>query len=101
MSRYFLVTRAFALRVCYIRPHIYDCQVLGETIHITTEYLTHEEKAVVTGSKVETLEAESSKLRKELISTMDEGNSTKEKVKALVEELRVEELLIVQKDEQL
>lgn len=32
---------------------------------------------------------------------MDEGNSTKEKVKALVEELRVEELLIVQKDEQL
>ena len=53
------------------------------------------------GSKVEMLEAESSKLRKELIVAMDEGNSTKEKVKALTEELRVEKLLIVRKDEQM
>jgi len=70
-------------------------------IHITTELLTHEEKAVVVGSKAEMLEAESSKLRKELIVAMDEGNSAKEKVKALTEELRVEKLLIAQKDEQL
>lgn len=96
-----MVTHAFAPGVCYICSHIYDCQVLGETIHITTKYLTHEEKAVMAGSKVETLEAESSKLRKELISAMDEGNSTREKVKALVKELRVEKLLTMQKDEQL
>nr|POF08465.1 hypothetical protein CFP56_46005 [Quercus suber] len=70
-------------------------------IHITTEFLTHKEKVVVVGSKVEALEAKSSKLRKELISVMDEGNTTKEKVKALTEDLRVKKLLIVQKDEQL
>ena len=36
--------------------------MLGETIHITFEYLIHEEKAVMAGSKVEALEAEGSKL---------------------------------------
>ena len=70
-------------------------------IYITTELLTKEEKAIVAGSKAEMLEAESSKLRKELIVAMDEGNSTKEKVKALTEELRVEKLLIVREDEQM
>ena len=42
-------------------------------IHITFEYLIHEEKAVVAGSKVEALEAEGSKLRKKLIIMTDEG----------------------------
>ena len=70
-------------------------------IYITTELLTKEEKAIVAGSKAEMLEVESSKLRKELIVAMDEGNSTKEKVKALTEELRVEKLLIVREDEQM
>ena len=56
---------------------------------------------VMANSKVEALEAESSRLRKNLISTMDEGNSSKEKVKTLSKELRVERLLTVQKDEQL
>ena len=74
---------------------------MRETIHITKEYLTHEEKAVVASSKVEALEVERSKLRKELISIMDKGNTTKEKVKALIEELKVKKFLTVQKDEQL
>ena len=70
-------------------------------IHITTEFLTHKEKVAMVGSKVEALEVESSKLKKELISAMDERNITKEKVKALIEELRVKKLLTVQRDEQL
>lgn len=70
-------------------------------IHITFEYLIHEEKAVMAGSKVEALEAEGSKLRKKLIIMTDEGNVTTEKVKDLVEELKTEKLLMVQKDEQL
>ena len=53
------------------------------------------------GFKVEALEVESSKLKKELISAMDKGNTTKEKVKALTEELRVKKLLTMQRDEQL
>ena len=41
------------------------------------------------GSKVEVQEAESSKKRKGLIAAMGEGNSAKEKVKTLIEELKV------------
>lgn len=40
-------------------------------------------------SKVEALEAESSKLRKDLITAMDIGNKVKEQVKTLTEEPRV------------
>ena len=87
------------LRVIYLRPYNYECQVLGEMIHITTEYLTHEEKVVMDDFKVEALEAESSKLRKDLISVMEERNTSKEKVKVLTQELKVEKLLMVQKDE--
>ena len=59
----------------------------------------NEENVVMANSKVEALEAESSRLRKNLISSMDEGNSSKERVKTLSKELRVERLLTVQEDE--
>lgn len=64
-------------------------------------YLTHEEKVILTNSKVEPLEAKSSRLRKDLISVMEERNTALEKVKNLAKELRVEKLLPMQKDEQL
>ena len=51
--------------------------------------------------EVEVLEAKISKLRKDLIIAMDNGNKKKEQVKALKDELQVEKLLTVQKDEQL
>ncbi|KAK9996714.1 hypothetical protein SO802_021400 [Lithocarpus litseifolius] len=76
-------------------------QVLGETIHITTEYLTNEEKVVMANSKMEALEAKCSKLRKKLISAMDTGNTAKEQAKALAEELGQKKVLLVQKDNQL
>lgn len=74
---------------------------VGEMIHITTKYLTHEEKVVLADSKVEPLEVESSGLRKDLILVMEERNIALEKVKTLAEELRVEKLLTMRKDEQL
>lgn len=43
-------------------------------IHITFEYLGHEAKAVSAGSKVDALEVENAKLRRDLISSMDEAN---------------------------
>ena len=52
----------------------FPCQVLGETIHISTKYLTNKEKVVMAGSKVEALEGDSSRLRKDLIVIMDGGN---------------------------
>ena len=61
------------LRMISFFSYLYVCQVLGETIHITIEYLTNEEKVVMADSKVEVLEAKSSKLRKDLILVMDEG----------------------------
>ena len=51
--------------------------------------------------RVEALEAENSKLRKDFISTMDEANTVKENVKVLGDELRVERQLTLEKDEQL
>ena len=49
--------------------------------------------------RVEALEAENSKLRKDLISAMDEANTVKENVKVLRDELRVERQPTLEKDE--
>ena len=50
---------------------------------------------------MEALELEKSKLRKELISAMDEANTAKEKAKALADNLRMKKHLTIKKDEQL
>ena len=68
-------------------------------IHISVEYLGQEEKVVVAGSKMEALETKAVKLRRELITAMDNANTGKEKAKALANELRVEKQLTLQKDE--
>ena len=70
--------------------------MLGETIHITMEYLPTKRKQLWLAPRWSHW-----KLRKELIKATDEGNTTREKVKALTKELRVEKLLTLQKDEQL
>ena len=59
-------------------------------MHITSQYLASEEKAVMATSKVEALEAEASDLWKDLIVAMDIKNSSKENIKALTEELNAE-----------
>ena len=56
-------------------------------MHITSQYLGSEEKAVMATSKVEALEAEASSLRKDLIAAIDDNNLFKEKIKALTKEL--------------
>ena len=76
----------------------YDFQVLGETIYITSKYLSHEEKAVVAGSQVKALEAKNTKLRRDLITAMDKANLAKEKAKALANKLKVEKQLMVKED---
>jgi len=52
-------------------------------------------------SKVDVLEVENSKLRKELIIAMDSGNQMKGQIKTLIDDLRAEKLLTEHKDEQL
>ena len=73
-------------------------QVLGESFHITSEYLTQEAKITLSVSR---LEVENSKLKKDLITAMDEANSVKKKVTSLGDDLRAERQLTLEKDEQL
>jgi len=61
--------------------------VLGESLHITSKYLA---KVVSVVSRVEALEAENSKLKKDLIFVMGEANSMKEKLKVMGDDLRTE-----------
>ena len=76
-------------------------QVLGESLHITSEYLAFEAKVESTRSHASSLEVENSKLRKELIAAMDNANQAKEKLRTLTDELRVERELTKEKDEQI
>ena len=68
-------------------------------MHITTQYLANEEKAVVANSKVEALEVEASGLRNDLGSAMDALNAFKEQAKVLTEQLESEKQLVKQKDD--
>ena len=77
----------------------FRCKVLGETMHITTQYLANEEKTVVANLKVEVLEAEASGLRKDLIATMDALNTSKGQIQILTEQLESEKQSMKQKDE--
>ena len=92
----------------YIYIYIYilqlsshSSQVLGESLRLTTDYLNIVEKAVVANSKLEFVEVKSSKLRKDLIVAMDETSKANEKIKELSEALRVEKMLVIQKDEEI
>ena len=64
--------------------------MLGESLHLTSEYLASEAKIESARSHVTTLEAKNSKLKKELIVTMNNANLVKEKLKTLTKEFRVE-----------
>ena len=74
-------------------------KVLGETMHITTQYLVNEEKAVVANSKVEALKTKASGLRNDLGAAMDALNASKEKTKALIEQPESEKQMVKQKDD--
>ena len=63
-------------------------------MHITSQYLANEEKAVMANSKVEALEGEASGLRRDLITAMDANNTSKEQIKVLTEQLDSEKLLV-------
>ena len=65
--------------------------MLGESLYITSEYLAQEAKVESAQTHVITLEAKNLKLKKELISTLNEANLAKEKVKTLIDNLRTEQ----------
>ena len=75
--------------------------MLGESLHITSEYFTQEAKVASLTSRIDVLEAESSMLKKNLIDSMGEATTLKEKVKTLSDELRAERQLTLEKNEQL
>ena len=72
--------------------------MLGESLHITLEFLTQETKVASAVSRAEALEPENSKLKKDLIATMDKANTIKEKVQGLFDKLRAKKQLPLEKD---
>ena len=62
---------------------------------MTTDYLSSEKKVVVANSKVDSVEAESSKLRKDLVEATDQAMKSKENVKELKDALKEEKKLII------
>ena len=54
--------------------------MLGESLHLSSEYLAQEAKVESVASRVAILEAKNSKLKKELITAMDEANHAKERL---------------------
>ena len=75
--------------------------MLGDSLHITSEYLTQEAKVASAVSRVEALKVENSKLKKDLLTAMDEANTLKEKIKVIGDNLMAKRQLTVEKDEQL
>ena len=75
--------------------------MLGESLHIASEYLTQEAKVASLTSKMEALEEENSTVKKKLIESMHEVNTLKESTKTLIDDLRAERQLTLEKDEQL
>ena len=75
--------------------------MLGESLHITLKYLSKEAKVTSVVSRMEALEAENSKLKKDLITAMDKANTIKAKAKVLFDDLRAEKKLTLEKDKQL
>ena len=76
-------------------------QMLGDSLHITSEYHTQEAKVASAVSRVEALKVENSKLKKDLLTAMDEANTLKEKIKVIGDNLMAKRQLTVEKDEQL
>ena len=68
---------------------------------MASECLTQEAKVASLTSRMEALEKENSTLKKDLIQSMDESATLKEKVKVLNSDLRVERQLNLEKDDQL
>ena len=62
--------------------------MLGESLHITSEYLTQEAKVTSLTSKMEAMEAKTSILKHKLIESMGEATTLKEKMKDLNDDLR-------------
>ena len=75
--------------------------MLGESLHITSEYLTQEAKMASLTSKLKALEVENSTLKKNLIDSMGEATNLKEKVKTLSDDLKAKRQLTLEKDGQL
>ena len=75
--------------------------MLGESLHITSEYLTQEAKVASLTSRMEALESENFTLKKTLIDSTNEANTMKEKIKTLSNDIRAERQLNLEKDEQL
>ncbi|XP_075671764.1 uncharacterized protein LOC142641251 [Castanea sativa] len=66
-------------------------QVLGETVHLSSEYLAQEVKVESSLSRIKVLEMENSKMKRELIASMENAQQAREEARKLSDELKVEQ----------
>ncbi|XP_075671758.1 uncharacterized protein LOC142641244 [Castanea sativa] len=76
-------------------------QVLGEAVHFSAEYQAQEAKVESSLSRIKVLEMENSRLKRELTTAMEDVHQYKDEVKKLGDDLKVEQQLVLEKDEQL
>ena len=62
--------------------------MLGESLHITSEYFTQEAKVASLTSKMKAFEAKNFTLKKNFIDSMGKATNLKEKVKTLSDDLK-------------
>ena len=61
-----------------LQPSLFSFKVLGESLCLTKKYHNSEEKIVVANSKLESVEVEIFRLRKDLIEVMNKANKARE-----------------------
>ena len=68
---------------------------------MTTDYLAKEGRAVTANSKAEATKPKNSRLRKDMIKAMDQASEAKANLKEVFDQLKIEKMLIIKKDEEI
>lgn len=68
---------------------------------LTTDYLAREGRAVTANSRAEATKPKNSRLRKDMIEAMDQASEAKANLKEVSDQLKIEKMLIIKKDEEI
>lgn len=90
-----------AFIVVYPYTHIFFLQVLGESLCLTADYLVREGRAVTANSRAEATKPKNLRLRKDMIEAMDQASEAKANLKEVSDQLKIEKMLIIKKDEEI
>ena len=90
-----------AFIVVYPYTHIFFLRVLGESLRLTANYLVREGRAMTANSRAEATKPKNSRLRKDMIEAMDQASEAKANLKEVSDQLKIEKMLFIKKDEEI